>query len=83
MVRHGIKGLVGGGAAIMAEGPIQAYQRVANDMGHDLKLGENLTIGVAFYLAKTREQALSELRELARGIHPAVLTDQGLCAAFQ
>src|SRR3982074_1158221 len=64
MVRHGIKGLVGGGAAIMAEGPIQAYQRVANDMGHDLKLGENLTIGVAFYLAKTREQAVRELKPL-------------------
>jgi alkanesulfonate monooxygenase SsuD/methylene tetrahydromethanopterin reductase-like flavin-dependent oxidoreductase (luciferase family) len=64
MVRHGIKGLVGGGAATMAEGPIQAYQRVANDMGHDLKLGENLTIGVAFYLAKTKEQALRELKPL-------------------
>src|ERR1700687_5841196 len=64
MVRHGIKGLVGAGAAIMAEGPIQAYQRVANDMGHDLKLGENLTIGVAFYLAKTKEQALRELKPL-------------------
>ena len=64
MVRHGIKGLVGGGAAIMAEGPIQAYQRVANEMGHDLKLGENLTIGVAFYLAKTKEQAVRELKPL-------------------
>jgi signal transduction histidine kinase len=28
-------------------------------------------------------QALSELRELARGIHPAVLTDQGLYAAVR
>ena len=28
MLRHGIKGAVGGGAATMAEGPIQAYQRV-------------------------------------------------------
>jgi alkanesulfonate monooxygenase SsuD/methylene tetrahydromethanopterin reductase-like flavin-dependent oxidoreductase (luciferase family) len=64
MVRHGIRGLVGGGAAIMAEGPIQAYQRVANEMGHNLKLGENLTIGVAFYLAKTREQAVRELKPL-------------------
>src|ERR1700732_5033791 len=64
MLHHGIKGLVGGGAATMAEGPIQAYQRVANEMGHDLKLGENLTIGVAFYLAKTKEEALRELRPL-------------------
>jgi signal transduction histidine kinase len=28
------------------------------------------------------QQALAELRELARGIHPAVLTDQGLDAAL-
>jgi alkanesulfonate monooxygenase SsuD/methylene tetrahydromethanopterin reductase-like flavin-dependent oxidoreductase (luciferase family) len=62
MVRHGIRGLVGGGAATMAEGPIQAYQRVANSMGHNLKLGENLTIGVSFYLAKTREQAIREMK---------------------
>jgi hypothetical protein len=32
MVRHGIGGLIGGGAATMAEGLIQAYQRVANVM---------------------------------------------------
>jgi PAS domain S-box-containing protein len=29
------------------------------------------------------EQALEELRELARGIHPAVLTDRGLAAALE
>src|SRR5271156_4093743 len=50
MVRHGIKGLVGGGAATMAEGPIQAYRRVANAMGRNLALGEGLTIGLSFYL---------------------------------
>ncbi len=92
MIRHGIKGLVGGGAATMAEGPIQAYQRVANSMGHDLKLGENLTIGVSFYLAKTREQAIREMLPLLRraredvraarlraGDHPGA--DRGGCQA--
>jgi signal transduction histidine kinase len=37
-------------------------------------------------LTETQEelqQALAELRELARGIHPAVLTDQGLDAAVR
>jgi signal transduction histidine kinase len=29
------------------------------------------------------EQALGELRELARGLHPAVLTDRGLAAALE
>ena len=61
MLRHGIRGLVGGGAAAMAEGPIQAYQRVANSMGHNFQLGEGLAIGVSFYLAKTREQAIREM----------------------
>jgi hypothetical protein len=42
----------------MADGPIQAYQRVADSMGRNLKLGEGLAIGVSFYLAKTREQAI-------------------------
>jgi len=61
MVRHGIKGAVGGGAATMAEGPIQAYREAAARAGKDLKLGENLTVGVFFYLADTRERAVREM----------------------
>ena len=64
MVRHGIKGAVGGGAATMAEGPIQAYREAGRRAGHDWKLGENLTIGIFFHLAKTREQAIREMRPL-------------------
>ena len=62
MVRHGIKGLVGGGAATMAEGPIQGYRDAAARAGKDLALGENLTIGIFFHLARSREQAVSEMR---------------------
>jgi alkanesulfonate monooxygenase SsuD/methylene tetrahydromethanopterin reductase-like flavin-dependent oxidoreductase (luciferase family) len=61
MVRHGIKGAVGGGAATMAEGPIQAYRDAAARAGKDLKLGENLTVGIFFHLADTREKAIREL----------------------
>jgi alkanesulfonate monooxygenase SsuD/methylene tetrahydromethanopterin reductase-like flavin-dependent oxidoreductase (luciferase family) len=61
MVRHGIKGAVGGGAATMAEGPIQAYRDAAARAGEDLKLGENLTVGIFFHLADTREKAIREL----------------------
>jgi len=61
MVRHGIKGAVGGGAATMAEGPIQAYRDAAARAGKHLKLGENLTIGIFFYLADTAEKAVREL----------------------
>jgi alkanesulfonate monooxygenase SsuD/methylene tetrahydromethanopterin reductase-like flavin-dependent oxidoreductase (luciferase family) len=62
MVRHGIKGLVGGGAATMAEGPIEGYRAAARRAGKELKLGENLTVGIFFYVAANREQAIRELR---------------------
>ena len=61
MVRHGIKGAVGGGAATMAEGPIQAYRDAAARAGKSLKLGENLTVGIFFYIADNREKAVREL----------------------
>ena len=61
MVRHDIKGAVGGGAATMAEGPIQAYRDAAARAGKHLKLGENLTVGIFFYVADTREKAIREL----------------------
>src|SRR5579875_3167669 len=61
MVRHGIKGAVGGGAATMAEGPITAYQQAAARHGIHLELGENLQIGLHLHIARTREQAIREI----------------------
>ncbi|HXO03930.1 MAG TPA: LLM class flavin-dependent oxidoreductase, partial [Stellaceae bacterium] len=64
MVRHNIKGAVGGGAATMSAGPIQAYQDAAARAGQNLKLGENLTIGIHFMVGKTKEAALKALKPL-------------------
>jgi alkanesulfonate monooxygenase SsuD/methylene tetrahydromethanopterin reductase-like flavin-dependent oxidoreductase (luciferase family) len=64
MVKHGIKGAVGGGAATMEGGPIIAYQAAAARAGKELALGENLQIGVAFYLARSREQAIREIKPI-------------------
>jgi alkanesulfonate monooxygenase SsuD/methylene tetrahydromethanopterin reductase-like flavin-dependent oxidoreductase (luciferase family) len=61
MIRYEIKGMVGGGAATMAEGPIKAFQDAAHRAGKDWKLGENLGIGIFFYLADTKEKAIREL----------------------
>src|SRR5437764_2067051 len=61
MVRHGIKGAVGGGAATMQAGPITGYQEAAARVGQNLKLGENLQLGLHIHLAKTREQAIREI----------------------
>jgi alkanesulfonate monooxygenase SsuD/methylene tetrahydromethanopterin reductase-like flavin-dependent oxidoreductase (luciferase family) len=58
MIKHGIKGAVGGGAATMQAGPIQGYREAAARAGHHLKLGENLMLGVHGIVAKTREEAL-------------------------
>ena len=61
MIKHDIKGAVGGGAATMAEGPISAYRDAAARAGKSWELGENLTVGIFVHLAKTREQAIREM----------------------
>src|ERR1700741_1733827 len=53
MIKHGIKGAVGGGAATMQAGPIQGYQQAAERAGKHLKLGEDLMLGVHGIVAKT------------------------------
>jgi alkanesulfonate monooxygenase SsuD/methylene tetrahydromethanopterin reductase-like flavin-dependent oxidoreductase (luciferase family) len=64
MVKHGIKGAVGGGAATLQQGPITAYRDAAARAGQDLKLGQNLMLGIFFHLAATKEKAVAALRPL-------------------
>ena len=61
MVKHNIKGAVGGGAATMEQGPITAFQAAGHRAGKDWKLGENLMIGIVIHLADTKQQALKEI----------------------
>jgi alkanesulfonate monooxygenase SsuD/methylene tetrahydromethanopterin reductase-like flavin-dependent oxidoreductase (luciferase family) len=60
MIKHGIKGVIGGGAALLAEGPIQSFQQAHIRAGQDVALGENLCLGISYHLAPTKEQAISE-----------------------
>jgi alkanesulfonate monooxygenase SsuD/methylene tetrahydromethanopterin reductase-like flavin-dependent oxidoreductase (luciferase family) len=60
MVKHGIKGVVGGGAALMTEGPVAAYHEALARAGIETELGEGLSIGINFHLADTAEQAIKE-----------------------
>src|SRR5881296_2766736 len=62
MVRHGIKGIIGGGAATMAEGPFHGYREAAARAGKHLELGENLCLGIFIHLAETREKAIREIK---------------------
>jgi alkanesulfonate monooxygenase SsuD/methylene tetrahydromethanopterin reductase-like flavin-dependent oxidoreductase (luciferase family) len=85
MVKHDIKGAVGGGAATMQDGPIQGYQEAAARAGKHLKLGENLTLGIHYLVASTREEAMRRIRPLYEehakmfaplGFVPGVTPDQ-------
>ncbi len=62
MMKHGIKGIIGGGSALMADKSIHAFQAAHQRAGIDAKLGENLCFGISFHLAPTHEQALREAR---------------------
>src|SRR5437879_10390904 len=62
MVRHGIKGIIGSGAATMAEGPFHGYREAAARAGKNLKLDENVCLGIFIHIAETREKAISELK---------------------
>jgi alkanesulfonate monooxygenase SsuD/methylene tetrahydromethanopterin reductase-like flavin-dependent oxidoreductase (luciferase family) len=64
MVKHNIRGAVGGGAATLEQGPITAFQAAAHRAGKDWKLGENLMIGIVVHLADSRQQALKEITPL-------------------
>jgi alkanesulfonate monooxygenase SsuD/methylene tetrahydromethanopterin reductase-like flavin-dependent oxidoreductase (luciferase family) len=62
MAKHGIQGLVGGGAA---EGGamhkvVLAWQEAHAKIGKRLELGERLCFGFQFHLAESREQAIRE-----------------------
>ena len=61
MMKHRIKGLIGGGAATMAEKSIHAYQEAAERARLDYKLGEGLSLGIFFHLAESRERAVREI----------------------
>ena len=60
MVKHGIKGIVGGGSALMAESSVLAFQAAHERAGIDTALGENLCFGISFHLAPSHEQAVRE-----------------------
>jgi alkanesulfonate monooxygenase SsuD/methylene tetrahydromethanopterin reductase-like flavin-dependent oxidoreductase (luciferase family) len=61
MIKHRIRGLIGGGAATMAEKSIYAYQEAAQRAGLDYALGEGLSLGIFYHLADSRERAVREI----------------------
>jgi alkanesulfonate monooxygenase SsuD/methylene tetrahydromethanopterin reductase-like flavin-dependent oxidoreductase (luciferase family) len=60
MVKHGIKGVVGGGSALMTEGPMVAYHEALTRAGIEAQMGDGLAVGINFHLADSKEQAIKE-----------------------
>ena len=60
MIKHGIKGIIGGGSALMAEGSVSSFQAAHARAGQETALGENLCFGISYHLAPSREQAIRE-----------------------
>ena len=62
MAKHGIKGMIGGGAAAggAADKVVDAWQRVQANHGRELPRGGDLIVGFSFYIADTEEQAIKE-----------------------
>ena len=62
MAKHGIKGIIGGGAAPggAREQVILAWQAALARQGRQTQLGEDLIIGYSFYIADSEAQAIRE-----------------------
>jgi alkanesulfonate monooxygenase SsuD/methylene tetrahydromethanopterin reductase-like flavin-dependent oxidoreductase (luciferase family) len=61
MMKHRIRGLIGGGAATMAEKSIYAFQQASERAGLNYALGEGLSLGIFYHLADSREQGVREI----------------------
>ena len=62
MAKHGIKGIIGGGAAAggASDKVVHAWQEALARHGRQTQLGEDLIIGYSFYIADSEEQAIRE-----------------------
>ena len=62
MLKYGIKGVIGGGSALLAEKSIHAFQAAHERAGVESDLGTNLCFGISYHLAPTREQGIAEAK---------------------
>ena len=64
MVRHGIKGMIGGGAAAggATDNVLRAWQEAHARTGREIELGEDLIIGYNVFIAESQEKAIDMIR---------------------
>ncbi len=65
MVKHGIKGVIGGGAAVggATEKVIHQWRDTLSKDGREAELGEDLIIGFSCFIGETKEKAINEARK--------------------
>ncbi|MYC06397.1 MAG: LLM class flavin-dependent oxidoreductase [Chloroflexi bacterium] len=64
MARHGIKGIIGGGAAPggAAQAAVEAWQRIEAEHGRETEQGGNLIVSFSVYLAESTDNGIREAR---------------------
>ena len=64
MAKHGIKGVIGGGAAAggASEKVLTAWRETLARHGRETELGGDLALGLSFHIADTQEKAIDEAR---------------------
>jgi alkanesulfonate monooxygenase SsuD/methylene tetrahydromethanopterin reductase-like flavin-dependent oxidoreductase (luciferase family) len=66
MARHGIKGVIGGGAAPGGAGEevVKRWQETLARHGKETELGGDLAIGINFHIAETEQKAIENVRDI-------------------
>jgi alkanesulfonate monooxygenase SsuD/methylene tetrahydromethanopterin reductase-like flavin-dependent oxidoreductase (luciferase family) len=64
MAKHGIKGLIGGGAAAggATDRVVEAWRDALARVGRETELGADLAIGFTFHIAESEQKAIEEAR---------------------
>ena len=64
MVKHGIKGIIGGGAAAggASDQVVAAWRETLARAGKETEPGGDLIMGISFHIAETQEKAINEAR---------------------
>ena len=64
MAKHGIKGIIGGGAAAggAQDQVVRQWRETLAKSGRETELGADLTIGFSMHIAETEEKAIEEAR---------------------
>ena len=60
MMKYGIKGIIGGGSALLLNNNITKFHEAHLRAGKESQLGTDLCLGISFHIAETKEKAIKE-----------------------